>query len=1274
MNEDPLQTGPGSGSNSEATEADAPTGHFDVTTDVTTGGSAPSHASGPSGSRAREQPGSLLGPYRLVRTLGSGGMGVVYLAEQQQPVRRSVALKIIKQGMDTEQVIGRFEAERQALALMDHPNIAKVYDAGATEDGRPYFVMELVEGVPITKYCDQHRLTIRERLELFVPVCQAIQHAHQKGVIHRDIKPSNVLVATYDGKPVPKVIDFGIAKATGQQLTEATMFTQLGVVIGTLEYMSPEQAQPISMDIDTRSDIYSLGALLYQLLTGVTPLKASQLNESAYLEMLRKIREDEPLSPSSRLAQSTETLAQTSEERSTDPGRLPKLLRGELDWIVMRALEKDRARRYETANGFARDIQRFLAGEPVEAGPPSATYRLKKFASRNRALLATSAAFAALLIAGAAVSTWQAVRARRAEKAATLARDRANNEAATAKAVTDFLENSLLSQASAIQQSGLDQKPDPDIRVRTLLDRAAAGIGGKFSGQPAVEADIRETIGNTYHDLALMPQAEEQFQKAYDLSLRARGPDDVGTLNALSDLASMRSDQGKYAEAAQMDEKVVAGLTKALGPNDPQTAKAMQSLGLFYMYQGQYPKAEQLLKKAFDIQMRTVGLDNIDTLDTSDSLLFLYMNDRRLPEAEQLGLKALESYKRLYGPNHPNTLREMFGLARIYYREEKYAQAEAMVMPVLDGNIKLLGPEHPSTLTTIGLLANIYDQQGKHTEAVAMQSKVFEARRKLGPDLPNTIASEEELAVLNEHAGNLVRAEQLYKGFTYLTPVSLIRRQLRALWISSVDAAVFASLGDGMPAQHQRSYRAPLEASLDQPRIGETLAVNCLDKAVEPVQRMPFHVALVEAKSKLVHVAVQMLRAGVMVDAMHSSLHDGPNAFNPVRVDRSALVLASRMSHGVVVEKEAADPAIAGSLICHKVRANFDVLHNRALQRFLVSAGDGMSDYPAAALSESYDGNLADRAAPSIQLFGFVLVAFLAAEESLIHFDDSLQFRQFSTASLTQAVDHEPCRLLLYADFLGDLHGRYTLAGSDEQIHRIEPFVERDVRPLEDRASTDRKIKLALVAAVKASLARRDAVLTGTGWAGYAFGPETGLKVDSGGFLIRKHLKKLESADRGSAHEGILICACTMRAPDWDLLCFFNSFFGLADRSHQRCTRIACLACPSQSCVQIDARDAVIEQIAFASAILLAMPVRAADGDPACTSSVNLYAVAVIVSLIRDGCSVDFLCAGPRLVPRCQCECHFNSLFSRVGCASPDVSKVVDSRTNVKKKMRNFCG
>jgi serine/threonine protein kinase len=732
----------------------------DVTSAEIVGGQTANDSS-PDGKR--EGPGSLMGPYLLVRTLGAGGMGVVYLAEQQQPVQRPVALKIIKQGMDTEQVIARFEAERQALALMDHPNIAKVYDAGATGDGRPYFVMELVEGIPITQYCDQKRLTVRERLQLFISVCQAIQHAHQKGVIHRDIKPSNVLVATYDGKPVPKVIDFGIAKATAQEATEATMFTQFGMVVGTLEYMSPEQAAPASMDIDTRSDIYSLGALLYQLLTGVTPLAAGQLRQSAYLEMLRKIREDEPPSPSSRLSQSTETLEKTSEDRSTDSGRLPKLLRGELDWIVMRALEKERARRYETANGFARDIERYLNGEPVDAGPPSATYRLKKFAGRNRALLATSAAFVALLILGAVVSTWQAVRARRAEKVATSERDRANQEAASAKAVTDFLEKSLLSQASANQQSGLDEKPDADVKVRTLLDRAATGIGGKFAGQPQVEADIRGTIGETYRDLALVPQAAEQFQRQYDLDLRSRGPEAPETLDALANIAAIRGDQGKLAEATQLQEKVLAGFKRTLGTNDRRTMVAMQSLGVSYLNQGDYAKSESLLKQAFAYQMRTLGLDNNETLDTSDSLETLYIQDHRYPEAEALALRSLAAYQRLYGPEHPYTLRSMYGLGDVYLLQDKLPQAEALLVPVLEGNTRLFGPEHPDTLSTMGALAQVYSRQGKHAEALAMQTKLYEAWKRRGIDLPDALAEEGELASLYERNGESKQAEQTYQ-------------------------------------------------------------------------------------------------------------------------------------------------------------------------------------------------------------------------------------------------------------------------------------------------------------------------------------------------------------------------------------------------------------------------------------------------------------------------------------------------------------------------------
>ena len=378
-----------------------------------------------------EAAGSVIGPYKLLQQIGEGGMGTVYMAEQTQPVRRKVALKVIKPGMDSRQVIARFEAERQALAMMDHVNIARVFDAGATESGRPYFVMELVHGVPITKYCDDNHLTPRQRLELFVPVCRAIQHAHQKGIIHRDIKPSNVMITLYDGKPVPKVIDFGVAKATEQKLTERTLFTQYGTLVGTLEYMSPEQAEMSALGVDTRSDIYSLGVLLYELLTGSTPLSHKRVKEAAFGEILRMIREEEPPRPSTRLSESGEALASISAQRHMEPARLTKLVRGELDWIVMKTLEKDRNRRYETASGFAADVQRYLDDEPVQACPPSTWYRFRKFARRNRRAVATAAAAAlvvVLAVAGLATSTLLLAREQRATANALQAETQAKDD------------------------------------------------------------------------------------------------------------------------------------------------------------------------------------------------------------------------------------------------------------------------------------------------------------------------------------------------------------------------------------------------------------------------------------------------------------------------------------------------------------------------------------------------------------------------------------------------------------------------------------------------------------------------------------------------------------------------------------------------------------------------------------------------------------------------------------------------------------------------------
>jgi len=660
-----------------------------------------------------EAPGSQIGPYKLLQQIGEGGMGTVYLAEQEEPVRRRVALKIIKAGMDSRQVIARFEAERQALSMMDHPNIAHVLDVGTTETGRPYFVMELVKGLPITTYCDEKGLTPKQRLGVFKSICHAVQHAHQKGIIHRDLKPNNILVTEFDNRAVPKIIDFGLAKALHQRLTEKTMFTQLGQVLGTLEYMSPEQSKMNQQDVDTRTDIYSLGVLLYELLTGTTPFDKQRLHSAAIDEVFKIIREEDPPKPSNRLS-TLLSRPEIASRRGIEPKKLSGFVRGELDWIVMKTLEKDRARRYETANGLAADIQRYLDDQPVVASPPSASYRLRKFARRHRIVLTMAVVVAAALVGGLTVALYGLVQANR-ERALAV------REAEKSEAISGFL-NDMLSSVDPNRTLG------EDVTVRTILDEAATRLDQEeLAHQPAARAALLSSIGRSYVALGLFEDAKPHFAESLTLQEQILGPGHPDTAANRDDLALAHLQLGEYEQAEILYARAVEVREAASGPD--AASDSVLGLADVLIYTGRHDEAEALLRQAVAAERRRTG-DLTPGLARALKTLGLALEKKGVnDEAIRALRESVEIYRVVYGSPSTQVAEALSSLGAALEANSDLESAEEVHRESLQIRRQLLSPEHPSLGASLNNLGLVLSRLNKPEEAEHVLREALENRR-----------------------------------------------------------------------------------------------------------------------------------------------------------------------------------------------------------------------------------------------------------------------------------------------------------------------------------------------------------------------------------------------------------------------------------------------------------------------------------------------------------------------------------------------------------------
>ena len=681
----------------------------------------------------------VIGPYRLLRKIGEGGMGQVWMARQTTPVNRIVALKFLRGGMYDSSVMIRFESERQALAIMEHPAIAKVLDAGATPDGQPYFVMEYVDGPSITRYCDAKKLNVQARLRLFIQVCEGVQHAHQKAMIHRDLKPSNILVAEVDGKPVPRIIDFGIAKAIAPQAGgEQTMLTQMGAMLGTPGYMSPEQVDPGVLDIDTRTDVYSLGVILYVLITGYLPLDPDEWKKKPLDEALRELREMDPPSPSTKVGQETKTSTAHAENRATQPAQLVNQLRGDLDWIVMKAIEKERDRRYGTPNELAADLERYLSDQPVLARPASAAYRLQKYVRRHRVGVSVAALLVVLL---AGFSVVQAMQVRRI----TRERDRANR-------ITDFM-------------TGMFRISDPSeargntVTAREILDKASMQVGAGLAKDPELQAQMMHVMGNVYMNLGLYKEAEALFAPALETRRRILGNGNLDTLESMADLAWDYQAMGRLADAEKLQREAIAILNRTQGPDNLHTLALMGNLASTLTNEKRYPEAEKLQTELVERDRSVLGPDNKTTLNTMNNLAKTYFREKRYGEAEKMLRDVLAVRLRVSGPDAPETIIVTYNITIALSQEKRYAEADAMLLDVIQREQRILGPSHPETLKSMEALVENYVNEGRFADADKLEQEVVEARRKaLGPDDPAVGEAIYNQACISARAGNATEA------------------------------------------------------------------------------------------------------------------------------------------------------------------------------------------------------------------------------------------------------------------------------------------------------------------------------------------------------------------------------------------------------------------------------------------------------------------------------------------------------------------------------------